>query len=512
MYRPLPTPEEMSRWDGMAQQEYGLLQELLMENASRQAMSLLLEEFGPVRGRQAIVLAGPGNNGGDAFALSRHLANHGAAVSTFHVRPLHAYTGAAAYNIDLLNRLGLPLVPLPEAHIDLLPAPDIVVDGLLGTGFQGELRPEYQQWIEFCNRLPRHVFILALDIPTGLNGRTGRPSPIAVHATATVSFEATKLGLALPEAQAYIGGERALEIGIPAQVKQAVPAGQHLLDAGLMDLLAEGDDQMHKGSAGHVLVVGGSVGLTGAPLLCALGALRGGAGLASVACPARLATEIKAGWPEVMLAPLGVDSAWSGDCARELDDLLGRVNALILGPGLGRAAPAVDFCENLLQSRLPALVGDADFLFALAHHPDWMKQLPEHTVLTPHPGEMAVLTGLSIAQVQDERIQVARDHARSWGVTVVLKGAGTVVASAQGEVYVSPFACPNLAVGGSGDVLGGVLAALLARGLDPVSAANGAVYWHGLAGMALSREYPARGNLAREIADMLPRVFSRPGP
>ena len=506
MYRPIPTPEEMAHWDSTAQRDYGLLQELLMENAAREALAVLLQEFGPVEGKQVVLLAGPGNNGGDAFALARNLADHGAWVSTFHVKPPEAYTGAAAYHLNLLNKLRLPLVPLPEAHIDHLRQPDVLVDGLLGTGFQGELRPDYRQWIEYINRLPKEVFVLSLDIPTGLNGLTGRPSPIAVRASATVSFEATKLGPALPEAASYVGREHARPIGIPFRVKQAQPPGQFLLESGVLDLLPQSDDLLHKGTAGHVLVVGGSPGLTGAPLLSALSALRCGAGLASVACPAKLAREIKAGWPEVMLLPLGHGTSWSRDCLDDVSGALERFDALILGPGLGRSPDAAAFCRSLLAMNLPPLIGDADFLCALAQNPDLFDQLPPNAILTPHPGEMAMLTGLTIDQVQASRIETAREYARKWNVVLVLKGAGTVIASREGAVYVSAFACPNLAVGGSGDVLCGVLGALLAAGLDPLSAANAAVYWHGLAGTELRKRFPRRGNLAREIADMLPHV------
>ena len=507
MYRPLPTPQEMAAWDTSAQGEYGLLQELLMENAAREALAVLLQEYGPVEGKQVVLLAGPGNNGGDAFALARHLADRGAWVSTFHVKPPEAYTGAAAYHLDLLNKLHLPLVPLPEAHIDHLRQPDILVDGLLGTGFKGDLRPDYRQWIEYINRQPKEVFVLSLDIPTGLNGLTGRPSPIAVQASATVSFEATKLGLALPEAVPYVGREQDRPIGIPFRVKQAQPPGQFLLESGVMDLLPQSDDLLHKGTAGHVLVVGGSPGLTGAPLLSALAALRCGAGLASVACPAKLAREVKAGWPEVMFLPLEGKS-WSRKCAEDLSGALARFNALILGPGLGRSPEAAAFCRALLALDLPPLVGDADFLYALAQDADLFAQLPQNSVLTPHPGEMAMMTGLGIAEIQADRVEIAREYARKWNVVLVLKGAGTVIASREGAVYVSPFACPNLAVGGSGDVLCGVLGALLAAGLDPLSAANAGVYWHGLAGMELRKRFPRRGNLAREIADMLPHVVN----
>jgi len=498
----------MARWDQAAQQEFGLLQELLMENAARESLAVLLEEYGPVRDKIAVLLAGPGNNGGDAFALARHLADHGARVSIFHVKPLDAYQQAAAYHLDLLRKQQLPLVPLPEAHLDLLPPPDILVDGLLGTGFQGDLRPEYQAWITTINRLPRTVFILSLDIPSGLNGHTGRPGPVAVRATATTTFEEAKIGLVLPEAAPFTGRLHVRSIGIPRMVKDQYPARQLLLESNVLDLISPGDAQMHKGQAGHVLIAGGSPGLTGAPLLSAIGALRSGAGLATVACPLGLAAEIKSGWAEVMTLPLGANVKWSKVCAQELAARVSGFNALALGPGLGRSQNAAAFVQTLFGFDLPPLVADADLLFHLAQAPNLMAMLPKNTILTPHPGEMATLCGLSVAQVQENRLETARKHAREWNAVLVLKGAGTVIASPEGSMYISPFATAALAVGGSGDVLCGVIAALLARGLSPLEAANVGVYWHGLAGAALENSFPHRGNLAREIANMLPHVIT----
>jgi NAD(P)H-hydrate epimerase len=506
MYNPLPTPEEMNCWDEATQKEYSLLQEILMENAAREAMAVLLAEYGPVRDKVAVLLAGPGNNGGDAFALARTLVDHGARVSVFHVGPLDKYSGAAAYHLKLLQKLQLPLVPLTEAHLDVLASPDILVDGLLGTGLLGELRPEYQSWINYINRQRNTVFILSLDIPSGLDGRTGKPCPIAVRATATVSFEDAKIGLVLPEAKPYTGNLHVRPIGIPTAVKRRYPPRQYLLTRSVLDLIPSPDPLMHKGTAGRVLIVGGSPGLTGAPLLAALGALRAGAGLVTIACPRNLNTEVKSGWPEAMTMPLGLDAKWSKACAQELAAHAHQFDAMVLGPGLGRSPDAAVFVQTLLGFDLPPLIADADLLYHLAQDPDQLGLLPKNSILTPHPGEMAALCDLSIAQIQDNRVPTAREYAQKWNCVLVLKGAGTVIASPEGSVYLSSFATASLAVGGSGDVLCGVIGALLARGLPPLEAANTGVYWHGLAGAALEKSFSRRGNLAREIADMLPRV------
>lgn len=506
MYLPLPFPEEMDRWDHAAQTECGLLQEMLMENAARQALAVLLEDHGPVQDKIAVLLAGPGNNGGDAFALARGLADHGARVSVFHAKPLSSYSDAAAYHLGLLRKLHLPLVPLPEANLDMLTPPDILVDGLLGTGFQGELRTEYQSWVKTINRMPKSVFTLSLDIPSGLDGRTGRPCPIAVRATVTATFEAAKTGLVLPEAAAFTGRLHVRSIGIPGKIREKYPPRQFLLNNDILSQIPAPDPLMHKGSAGHVLIVGGSPGLSGAALLCALGALRSGAGLATIACPGNLAPEIKSGWPEVMIMPLASDTKWSKPCARELAAHTSKFDALILGPGLGRAPETASFVQALLGFDLPPLIADADLLFHLAQNQELMAMLPKDSIVTPHPGEMAALCKKSISEVQDNRLETARSHAIRWNAVLALKGAATVIASPEGSVYVSPFATASLAVGGSGDVLCGVIAALRARGLLPLEAATTGVYWHGMAGTLLEKSFPRRGNLAREIANTLPHA------
>ena len=512
----LPTPSEMAAWDRAAMDDYGLPEIMLMENASREAMDVLRLEYGDVRGALALIFAGPGNNGGDAIALARHLDNAGAHALVLHTKPKRLYKGAAGQHLRLAQAQGVDMHYLGGADPDALAGrfglPDIVVDGLLGTGFSGELRGDMLNLVRTINLLGQCAFVLALDTPTGLDGLTGRACPLAVAADATVSFEEAKLGLAMPDAEPWVGALHAREIGIPEPVKQARPAGCALLTEAVYELMPEPDPAMHKGTAGHVLVAGGSPGLTGAPVLAALGALRGGAGLATVALPEGLCPEAKAGQPDVMALPLGQGNnggrAWDADMAEELAASLAatpnRFGALALGPGLGRDKAAGEALAALLPGlRLP-LVLDADALYWLAGQPDGVPG-PD-AVITPHPGEAARLLGVDTASVQADRLGAARALAASRGCVTVLKGAGTVIAEPDGRTLLSPFASPNLAVGGAGDVLAGLLASLLARGLAPLDASALAVYWHGHAGALLEEEYPLRGNLPRDIADALPRV------
>ncbi len=513
MFDPLPTPDEMALWDRLSITDYGVRNEMLMENAAREALAVLQEEIGTLEEKRIVLFAGPGNNGGDAFALARHLLDQGAEVLVLHTAPLKKYRGVTAYHLGLARRVGVACRYLPTCGILSLPfleeTPDVVVDGLLGTGFKGTLRKDYLGWIEAINRLGKNSFVLALDIPSGLDGLSGKPCPTAILATATVTFEAAKLGLRLPGAEVYTGQVHVRRIGIPQAVVDSHPVGCNLLTPKIVSLLPKQAPDMHKGHAGHVLVVGGSPGLTGAPMLAALGALRAGAGLVTIACPASLTAEVKAGVPDIMTLSLPGWN-WNEASAEALREALPRFDAVVVGPGIGRSPDTSAFLGRLLSLSRPdglSLVLDADALSALGEQPKLLHSLSPSDILTPHPGEMARLTDEDTATVGKDRLATARTFAEQYGVVLILKGAGTIIAAPGTPTFLSPFSAPNLAVGGSGDVLAGVIGALLAEKVTPLYAACLGVYWHGQCGMALARRYPHRGNLPREIADALPQTL-----
>jgi NAD(P)H-hydrate epimerase len=514
----LPTPREMAAWDRCAIDEYGARNEMLMENASREALRVLSEEFGDLPGARALLLAGPGNNGGDAFALARHLYDQGVETLVLHAKPQARYTGAAGYHLRLARRIGVEtrFVKKPSsASLGDFSAPEILVDGLLGTGFSGELRPDMRAWIEFANALGQSAFVLALDIPSGLDGLRGVPCPVAVRADATVAFEAAKLGLVLPTAHAFVGELRTRPIGLPRRVREERQARFRLIEPGIVTALPPLSSTAHKGAAGHILIVGGSEGLTGAPQLAALGALRAGAGLVTVACPAGLATEIKGAHPEIMTLPLGQGRRWRPEMAPTLASALDRFDALVLGPGLGRAEETDAVVQAVLLAKRPPSVLDADCLYWMSRGPELLESLNATDILTPHPGEMTrLLAGTGDAHgkfvVTDPyaRLETAERFTTNRSSVLILKGAYSVIAQAGAPTSLAPFATPSLAVGGSGDVLAGLTGALLGRGLSPLLAACLGVYWHGCAGELLDRAYPNRGNLAREIAHLLPQALA----
>jgi NAD(P)H-hydrate epimerase len=502
----LPTPEEMSRWDRLTIDEFGLSGQILMENASRAALYALKKEFGPLRDRSVMVFAGPGNNGGDAFALARHLVNLGAKVLILHAKHLAQYTHDSAYHLKLAMDMGIACSYLPEYEMDLVPKIDILVDGLLGTGFQGPLRPNVQAWIKAINKLGERSYVLSLDIPSGLNGATGEPMPMAVEADLTVTFEEAKLGLFLPPAKRHVGKLVTAKIGIPRHIKEQHPPAHVALDADLADLLPSPSSTMHKGEAGHLLILGGSVGLTGAPMLAARAAFRSGAGLVSIGGPKAL-TLAYGSFPEVMTLGLGDFDQWSAECFDSLLAHLHRFSAVVLGPGLGRTEGAMAFLERYLEQPHPRTLYDADALFLLAQRPDLLAKLGPETVLTPHPGEMANFFGIAASAINLARARYAREFSFGHSVNLVLKGAATIVAGHEDPISISPFCAPNLAIAGSGDVLAGVIGSLMAQGHPPLTAAQIGVYWHGYAGEHLAIDFPYRGNTPLEIADHLPTAL-----
>lgn len=526
MFEPLPTPAQMARWDHAAIHEVGIRGELLMENAGREALNVLRRNYGPLRGARVLVLAGPGNNGGDAFVLARHLHDLGADTVLLHSRAQNAYKGHARYHLRLAKRVGTPLRRLtaaqlerirlhgirnhgPHSPLDDPHSVDILVDGLLGTGFSGLLRSDMLEIIHAANRIAQNAFTLSLDIPSGLNGATGTPQPEAVHADVTATFGAVKLGLALPAAQTFTGMVAPCDIGIPNFCLDAAPPDHFRITPEIMGIAPAPQPAMHKGQAGHLLVIGGSPGLTGAPHLAALAALRAGCGLVTVAAPASLCREIKGGRPEIMTLPLDGapgttqwDQTAAQDMIRHIADNPTRYNAVALGPGMGRHADTADFIRRIGPHLPQSTVCDADALYHLSQMPD---MLPPGIVMTPHPGEAARLLHVSSTEVQADRLHAVRSLARRYKAVAVLKGAWTLVADSTSRVLLCDIAAPALAVGGSGDVLTGLTGAMLAAGISPLHAACLSVYWHAAAGKFLETDQP-RGHLAGDIADALPRV------
>jgi NAD(P)H-hydrate epimerase len=519
LYADLALPDELRLRDEQTRVRFGINPAVLMENAARAALEELRKRVRISPQSRILIYMGKGNNGGDGAVMARILHDEGAKVAVIAVTDLSSLPSPADEHVNAARRLGVPFLwsdgdeppPPPED----LSRPDVVVDALCGTGLKGDLRPKELAHVRAVNAFRGRAFIVAADGPSGLCGYTGRERPEAVRADLTVAFEAATPGLYLGDARSCTGELVIRGVGIPRAARSDSPAcrllslrrGRHFLPP----------PSLHKGAAGRVLIVGGSDALAGAPLLAGLGALRAGAGLVHLVVPERVREHIYPRCPELMIHAVGQGANFEVEDVPVVLELLRSVrpDALVLGPGAGRGpgARAVLTCSAEAADRPPAVI-DADALFFL---PSFASALTPRDVITPHPGEAAALlpdeffAGVGgekekIRAVQENRPAALRALSSRYAATVILKGAGTLIGRGSEPFTAAPFAVPALAVGGSGDVLAGVVAASAAAGRPSVEAAALGVYLHGRAGELLAQRAP-RGHAAADIAAAVPEAW-----
>lgn len=515
-FKPLPDPQEIQQWDSAAIQ-LGISENVLMENAAQEAFAVLKNYQPGLRNKVIWFLMGSGNNGGDAACMARYAQNACAIPIILHRKALKQYKGVTAKQIRIAQSLKIPFFRLRHANLQCIPFPqaDIIVDGLLGTGFRGELSPDMQELINSLNASSKNVFVLSLDIPSGIDGQTGRPSPVAIRANATATFAAYKPGLILPGAQQWTGAIHLCPIGFPKALYDKVPCSSYMLTEQCLASMAIFPEESYKNLFGHVCVIGGSTGLEGAAHLAARSALRTGAGLVSVVTSEKAASQVKNNWPEIMCIPLQVtyQASWPDEVSAELEKKLQNFSSLVIGPGLGRSENAASFLKELLKiPNRPPTVIDADALTLIGMHPALLSEIRKCDILTPHPGEAATLLGLTSQEIQRNRVGSLEQLCAKQEGVVILKGAGTLIGQRNEPRLVSPYDIPQLAIGGSGDVLAGCLGAIRGFGkleMDSFSVASLGVVMHALAGKLCSKTFSGRGNSASEIADAIPKVLQR---
>ncbi|HLW94612.1 MAG TPA: NAD(P)H-hydrate dehydratase [Solirubrobacteraceae bacterium] len=483
---PLPDAARMRATDAWAIEERGVPSLELMERAGQGLAALAAELAGEGR---IVVVAGKGNNAGDGLVAARLLRAAGRDVDVVSAGELSALQGDAAVNLERLP--GDAPTPL-GAGISANPA--LVIDALLGTGASGAPRAEIAAAIAAIAGCGAAV-VLAADVPSGVDASSGEVAGDAVAADATATFHAAKPGLWIEPGRSHAGRVSVIEIGIPDGAPGQADVG--LIRDSVLEVVPRRERGSTKFSSGRVLVAGGSAGLTGAPSLAALAAARAGAGYVTVCVPASLALVFEARLLEAMtLAVSDEDGAHSAaGVAAVAEAASARGGALVLGPGLGRSDGAREFAHGVLSAVEVPVVLDADGLNAFAG--DAAALGGRAAVLTPHAGELGRLLGVESAQVERSRLRYAREAAALTGGVVVLKGDDTLIAAPDGVVAVSPGATPALATAGTGDVLSGVAAAMLAKGLEPFVAACAAVRLHALAGIAAAA---ARGSVEGVIA------------
>ncbi|MEM9594171.1 MAG: NAD(P)H-hydrate dehydratase [Acidobacteriota bacterium] len=509
------TAEAMRALDRRAIDEVGIPGMVLMENAAIGVVDAIAEQFPAAE--EIVLLCGPGNNGGDGLAVARHLDARGYRTDVHLVLGSKPPSGDAALQKRILENFGLRITEL-DASSDLAPvvaacaAAHLVVDALFGTGLSRALGGHFGALVRALRDVKTPM--LAVDLPSGLDGSRWTPPGDHLRAEVTVTFAAPKIAHVFPPAADACGQLVVADLGFPPHLVDGAPGRTHLLtEEGMAAFVAPREDDAHKGSFGHVLLVGGRAGTSGAVVLAARGAVRGGAGLVTAAVPEPLLSAVDSGSVESMTLGLPTDSddRLSRDAAETALAAAADKAAVAVGPGLGQGDGA-RACVDLLVAEVDRpLVLDADALNLLAGRLDALRRRPAPTVLTPHPGEMARLLGQTTEQIQADRPAAALAAAEKSGAVVVLKGHRTLVATPEGDLYVNPTGNPGMATGGSGDVLTGLVAALLAHGKAADIAAQLAVFVHGLAGDLAIEELGPTALAAGDLITFLAPAWGRLG-
>ncbi len=521
----LTSAAQMREMDRQTIEDYGVPSVVLMENAALRVVEVMAERYAPLKGQRIAVVCGKGNNGGDGFAVARHLANRcGAEVAVWLLADPATLKGDAKINYWLAQKFGLEINEaggeIPPGFATVLARTDIIIDALLGTGVRGAVTGALAEAIGIINLSPAAV--IAVDVPSGLDADTGATPGACVKAALTVTFALPKYGLVEFPGVDSVGELVVADIGMPRPVMEAAHVQTWQTDAADMSRWLPSRDESrdsNKGKFGHVFVFAGSQGFVGAPTLTAEGAARTGAGLVTLVVPQGLQDSVMCRVSPVVMTrglPETAQGAFSQEALEDALHLAEKADAVALGPGLGGVAsePTRAFVKQFVARCPGPLVVDADALNILAAESDHgaaiLQSRSAPTVLTPHPGEMGRLLGLGTKDVQADRHGAVARAVSMFGCVVLLKGARTLVADPTGALYVNTTGNSGMASGGMGDTLTGIIAALLAGHVPPTQAAAAGAYLHGLAGdLAAAGHGGKAGLLATDIIEWLPRALAR---
>jgi hydroxyethylthiazole kinase-like uncharacterized protein yjeF len=487
----------------------GITTSTLMENAGKAVAEEVKASLGDLKDRHILFLIGGGNNGGDGLVAARYLNDWGAKVDIY----LCSARPQDDNNLKLAKERGISCTEAGEDKglkklDEWLANATVVIDALLGTGKMRPLEGVFKQVLEKTNQAQRvrGIKIIAVDLPSGMDADSGDIDPACPRADITVTLAFPKLGLFNFPGAERVGKLKIADIGIPESLAESVTT-ELITGSWAKTVLPRRPLNANKGSFGRVLVTAGSLNYIGAAYLACQGAQRAGAGLVTLAMAGSLQPILATKLTEVTYLPLpeaqpGFISVEAGDVITQQSD---RYDVLLMGCGLGQDPSTVEFVSSLiLEKEVPLPVLDADAINILPKIPEWWQWLTDDAILTPHPGEMARLCSLTIDEIQSDRLGITRRFAAEWHQTIVLKGAYTVIATTDGRCRVSPFANPGLASAGTGDVLAGVIAGLVAQGLMPFEAASLGVYLHGRAGEMVKEKIGDAGMIASDLLPVLP--------
>jgi len=510
----LATAEIMRELDRRTIEEVGIPGIVLMENAGAGCARFILSNYEEECLILVSVICGIGNNGGDGFVIARHLWNAGYPVEIFIIGKSENIRGDARTNFEIVDRMGLPITEVTNSeNLEILKChlqdTGLIVDALFGTGLTRNLDGNSATVVDAINN--SGTTVVSVDVPSGLNVDLGVPNGCAVFADSTVTFGLPKLGLFIYPGYLYSNNVHVVDISIPKYLEFDIEIPYNLIES--MDVFSAflpRDPEAHKGTFGHLLVIGGSPGLTGAAALASMAALRTGAGLVTLGIPKDLNVAMEAKLTEVMTTPLpqSQSGALSLKAKSAIMKLAEGKSCVAVGPGIGRDLETAKLVRALIKDLEAPIVLDADGIWALSQDLSVLKDRRAPTIITPHPGEMGMLTGTSPKKVNDNRIQVAQNFAAAYDAIVVLKGSRTVVADPNGNIYINTTGNPGMATGGSGDVLTGIISGLLCQpDLDVLDSVIAGVYLHGYAGDLAKEKFGEMAMIAGDITDTIPAAI-----
>jgi ADP-dependent NAD(P)H-hydrate dehydratase / NAD(P)H-hydrate epimerase len=476
------TPERMAKYDEYAIKAWGIPSAVLMENAGRNMYRLMKERYLEGK-RQIVIFCGRGNNGGDGFVIGRYALEAGYHVRVFLLCKKEDLKGDAALNMGLYASLGGEIIEIDDTF-DMVQRSiqhaNIIIDAIFGTGLSKEVTGREKTIIEQINESGKPV--IAVDIPSGIDGKTGKPLGCAIKAIHTFTFAYPKLGQILFPGAFHTGKLTVIDISIPSFIEEKIGFDGYVIDGAMLkNSLKKRTPWSHKGTYGHAVVIAGSPGKTGAAHMASLAALKIGAGLVTLIIPESLNNIMEAKLTEVMTYPVadkgtGYFTLSSYD---QMNEFVEDKDVIIMGPGLSQNPETMELVRKLYMDIDKPFIIDADGINAFQNHIDLIKQVKRNAVFTPHPGELGRLMGISTKEINEDRIGVGRRFVEETGVNLVLKGAGTVIFSSGGDIFINPTGNPALAKGGSGDILTGFIGGLVSQGSSLVESSLAGVYLHG---------------------------------
>ena len=505
----------MKEIDELAVHHYRMPSLLLMENAGRCVVEEIEHRFGSVAGTSVLVVAGKGKNGGDGFVAARHALDHGAYVTVLFLGDETETQGDVTINYVILknmNSVRLRLLRSFKPKEFSQNKFDVIIDAIFGTSFHGEVGGKFKTVIEWIN-LQHGSKVVAVDIPSGLDASTGRCSSAVVKACCTVTMALPKIGLVLGKGKEVSGSVAVADIQIPERLIERNISKVFLIEEkDIHHGLPVRSITAHKQSVGKIFILAGSKGMSGAALLCSHSAMKAGAGAVVLGIPSAIFPAVSRRTLEVM--PYELPSTREGSVAasalESINQKMKWADVMLIGPGLSQNSETVDIIQKTISASAKTLIIDADGLNALAKDIGLLQRRKcEFVVLTPHLGEFSRLVSLSVEDVEKNKIEIARSFAKKNDVVLVLKGAPTVIAAPNGDVFVNPTGNAGMATAGSGDVLAGVIAALVGQHNTPVQAAINGVYVHGLAGDRARDEIGEMGMLASDILNRIPLALKK---